>query len=720
MSFLAAAEKKLFKDHPKGLSLLAFSEFWERFSFYGMRALLVLYMTKVMIDPSTGGLFSRADAYEVYGAYGALVYAFPVLGGLLADRFLGFRRAIGLGGVLMSIGHFLMAINDNRVFFLALAFLCVGNGFFKPNISSTVGTLYPPGDKRRDSGFTIFYMGINFGALLAPLVCGTLGEQISWHLGFSLAGVGMVIGLWFFLSGKERLEGKAEAPKEERLHERWMGIKRLHWVWIGAVFLTPIFALLLHRNEYLGYLLNVVGAVILGVLIRTAWRAPRIWGQRLVVLMVLMFFHTGFWAIYEQAGSSLTTLADRHVDRVVGDLPLDSEGVGKTVKDLHLTQAHWGRSFRNVTITKEHVRIDQEGEEQDGIPFSKIPLSRAFLGTSFRSVSVTFDYGGTLFKDHAIDESDVGKTFGDVQLAIVRREPGGGWAPLGKRPLSDVVQGPGGLGARLARMPVEPKHRGVLISCTGGGPRFDELKVVPELLGIELERATATQEQIGKVLQKMVVSPIDSDNDKVLSSVVLDESHRGMGMGGFELKASQFQSVNPLFIVLLAPFFSMLWTALARRRKDPPTPMKFAFAMFLLSIGFFVLDLSGGFHHGGSIAAWWLVCSYFFQTSGELCLSPVGLSAVTRLAPPRIAGFAMGAWFLTMAFAHHFAAQIAKLTTGSPDGVSVSLSPVQQLENYTSVFHLVAMLAAGAGVLLVLLTPILTRMMHEDVEVSEA
>ena len=507
MSFISAVEKKFFGNHPRGLPMLFLSEFWERFSFYGMRALLVLYMIKAMKNPLTWDLFAEKDAYAVYGAYGALVYAFPVLGGFLADRFLGYRRAIALGGILMAIGHFLMAVPHPYIFFLALAFLCVGNGFFKPNISSTVGKLYAPGDPRRDSGFTIFYMGINFGAMLAPLICGTLGETVSWHLGFSLAGIGMICGLIMFVKGQDRLEGKAEAPNEELLHQRrFLGLQNIHLVWLGAILLTPFVALLLCFNDVLGVLLDGLGVLILIILLTTAFRSPRVWKHRLLVLIVLMFFHIMFWAFFEQAGSSLTTLADKHVDRVIG---------------------------------------------------------------------------------------------------------------------------------------------------------------------------------------------------------------------GVELKASQFQMVNPLFIVLLAPLFSMLWMKLGRLGRDPSTPLKFALAMFQIGLGFYILRLSYDSNDAGMIGVGWLISSYLLQTTGELCLSPVGLSAVTRLAPPKIVGFAMGAWFLTIAFAHHFAAQIAKLTTADGDGAQL-LSHADKLKNYTDVFQLVAMMAAAAGVLLLILTPILRRGMHEGVEAPEA
>ena len=195
--------------HPRVLAYLLFTETWERFSFYGMKALLVFYLTKAF-------LFSDQAAYAIYGSYTALVYATPVLGGLLADRLLGFRKAVLIGGVLMALGHFAMAVQNLQVFYVALALLICGNGFFKPNISSLVGRLYETDDPRRDSAFTIFYMGINLGAFLAPIACGYLGERLGWHWGFGLAGIGMLLGLFVFLRAQPLLDGlgrTAAAPR---------------------------------------------------------------------------------------------------------------------------------------------------------------------------------------------------------------------------------------------------------------------------------------------------------------------------------------------------------------------------------------------------------------------------------------------------------------------------------------------------------------------------
>ena len=254
--------------HPKGLYLLFSVEMWERMSYYGMRALLSIYM----IDKARGGFgWTAKDALSIYGTYTGLVYLSPLLGGFIADRFLGQRRAVVLGGVLMMIGHFLMAVPGTAAFYCALGFLIFGNGFFKPNISTMVGGLYRKGDARRDAAFTIFYMGVNLGAFLAPLVCGTLGEKVGWHYGFAAAGVGMGLGLINFLYFAKRL--------------------------LGTIGLAPA------KRE-------------LGVVVENK-PLTREEKDRMTVILVLAAFVIIFWMGFEQAGGLLSIYAEQKVDRAI-------------------------------------------------------------------------------------------------------------------------------------------------------------------------------------------------------------------------------------------------------------------------------------------------------------------------------------------------------------------------------------------------------------------
>ncbi len=483
------------QNHPRGLYILFFAELWERFSFYGMRALLTLYMVKELI-------YADEKAYGVYGAYGALVYTAPVLGGLIADKLLGHRKAIQLGAIIMAMGHFTMAFNTETTFYIALALLIIGNGFFKPNISSLLGKLYEEDDPRRDGGFTIFYMGINMGALLAPLACGTIGELYGWHYGFGLAGIGMLAGLLVFRLGEKRLGEKGLPPDDEKLKKSIGFGFNCHRLIILLSFLTvPLFAMLVNQNQMMSYILGFTGLVMLGSLFWNALQSGQVERERVFVILILTFFSMLFWSFFEQAGSSLTLFTDRNVDR---------------------------------------------------------------------------------------------------------------------------------------------------------------------------------------------------------------------NLLGWEIPASLFQSVNPAFIIFLAPLFSWLWISLSRVRREPSTPMKFVLGMVQLGLGFWVFVLGATFAgEDGIVPMFFLLAGYFLHTTGELCLSPVGLSMVTKLAPGQIVGFVMGTWFLSSAFAHHIAGIIAKLTS-LPQNMETgaSVSAAESLGNYSHVFGQIGLVAVGAGLVLWLLVPLLRKWMH--------
>ena len=291
--------------HPKGLFYLFFAELWERFSFYGMRALLTLYMIQRLYFDIQN---NKEIAYGIYAAYGALVYFTPFLGGLLADRILGYRKSIILGGILMSLGHFAIAFESEVFFFGGLALIVAGNGFFKPNISTLVGTLYHEGDPRRDSGFSIFYMGINVGAWIAPLACGWLASSYGWHYGFGAAGIGMVLGLLLFLQGiKAGVFADNGLPPESSTRLRRIIVN------IGSFAVVPLLAYLLYDNEYVSYLLFLALVPIAIVLIVYMSKNGKIVWQRIVSALILTFFMTMFWAFFEQGGSSLTVFAEENV-----------------------------------------------------------------------------------------------------------------------------------------------------------------------------------------------------------------------------------------------------------------------------------------------------------------------------------------------------------------------------------------------------------------------
>lgn len=492
-SFAQPADSKAtILGHPKGLFVLFFAEMWERFSYYGMRALLILYLTKHW-------LFSDSDAGLIYGAYTALVYITPVLGGYLADRYLGQRKAVLYGAVLLCFGHFLMGVEGDggqnaaalNVFWLALAFIIVGSGFLKANISVIVGQLYPRTDTRRDPAYTIFYMGINLGAFLGSLLCGLVGEVWGWSYGFGLAGFGMLLGLVVFVLGKPALLGRGEPPAP-------LG-KGLEWgLYAAGLVAVASCWWMVQNQDVVGTLLGVFGVILVAYVMGTAvFKLPPEDRDRIFAAMFLIFVSIVFWALFEQAGNSLSLFTDRHVDREIF-----------------------------------------------------------------------------------------------------------GWA-------------------------------------------------VP---------------------------------------------------------ASMFQSLNAAYIILLAPLFAWAWTALARRNAEPSAPFKFGLAVIQVGLGFLVLvwgaQASG---MGMAVPVIFIFLIYLLHTTGELCLSPVGLSAMNRLAPAHMASLIMGTWFFASATGN-FAAGLISAAAGG-DGLEGAEAGKGLV---LSVYSTVGWYAIGVGVVVLLVSPFVRKLMHLD------
>ena len=494
-----------FLGHPKGLFICFATEMWERFSYYGMRALLILYLTKHW-------QFTDAASYLIYGAYTSLVYIMPVFGGMLADQILGSKKAVTYGAILLVFGHLGMTVESSeQIFYLSLALIVSGVGFLKPNISTMVGALYEEGDPRRDSGFTIFYMGINIGAFTATLLCGYLGEKVGWAYGFGAAGIGMLLGLIIFLWGQKYLEGLAEPPSEKYM-TKVSGVSYENWAYISGVIMVLITWFLVQNSQLVGQLLGGFGAIFIGAwLLYALFKCAPEERDRLIVVGILILFSLIFWALFEQAGSSLNILTDRGVDRVIF---------------------------------------------------------------------------------------------------------------------------------------------------------------------------------------------------------------------GWEVPASMFQSLNAGFIFTIAPLFALLWIALAKRNMEPSTPIKFSIGIVLVGLGFLALVYGMQSSEALQTGVIWIVLIYFLHTLGELCLSPVGLSSVTKLSPQRIVGFMMGMWFFASAAGNYVAGLIAKGTAGDPVMLiaekiylQVMFLPedqftINQKNGFIDVYTDVGLIAIGFGIFLAVLTPVLKKLMH--------
>ena len=494
-----------FLGHPKGLFVCFATEMWERFSYYGMRALLILYLTKHWE-------FTDATSYLIYGAYTSLVYIMPVFGGMLADQILGSKKAVTYGAILLVFGHLGMTVESNeQIFYLSLALIVSGVGFLKPNISTMVGALYEEGDPRRDSGFTIFYMGINIGAFTATLLCGYLGEEIGWAYGFGAAGIGMLLGLFIFLWGQKYLEGLAEPPSNKYM-TKVNGISFENWAYISGVVMVLVTWFLVQNSQLVGQLLGGFGVIFIGAwLLYALLKCAPEERDRLIVVGILILFSLIFWALFEQAGSSLNILTDRGVDRVVF---------------------------------------------------------------------------------------------------------------------------------------------------------------------------------------------------------------------GWEVPASMFQSLNAGFIFTIAPLFALLWISLAKRNMEPSTPIKFSIGIVLVGLGFLALVYGMKSSEGLQTGVIWIVLIYLLHTLGELCLSPVGLSSVTKLSPQRIVGFMMGMWFFASAAGNYVASLIAKGTAGDPVlkiaeriyfqvmNLPEDTFTIYQKIGFMDVYTDVGLIAIGCGIFLAIITPLLKKLMH--------
>lgn len=315
-ALIAGSKKPEFAGHPKGLYMLFFAEMWERFSYYGMRALLIFYLTQHW-------LFSDGKANLIYGAYTALVYITPVLGGYLADRYLGQRKAVLFGGVLLALGHLFMAVEGDHgitdaatkqaegainVFWLALALIIVGSGFLKANISVMVGQLYRLTDLRRDAAYTIFYMGINVGAALGTILVGYLGQKIGWSYGFGLAGIGMVAGLIVFVLGKKVLLGAGEAPAPLARQKEFA----IYGIGLAAV---AVMWALVQYQDVIQNLLIISGVALLGYVLYESFKLDKEPRERMFAILFLIALNPLFWGLFEQAGGSFNLYTDRYVDK---------------------------------------------------------------------------------------------------------------------------------------------------------------------------------------------------------------------------------------------------------------------------------------------------------------------------------------------------------------------------------------------------------------------
>lgn len=567
--------------HPSGLFVLFFTEMWERFSYYGMRALLVLFLTSSILGDNPGWGWPRENALAIYGSYTSLAYLTPILGGYIADRIIGYRWAVVVGAVLMTLGHLSMAIEIDPVFmYLGLGLLVVGNGFFKPNMTSIVAQMYKNNAEKKDGAYTIFYMGVNAGAFLGMLLCGYIGESPDWgwSYGFGLAGIFMFIGMLQFYFTQNifgEIGLKPVTTNEIDLNEKpeeatknpfskfdlaiiaLVSIIGLSWVINDPVSKITSFNLF---NFQVGNLSGANFAIILAlalfvfILTKRISQYTPILRDRMIAVIILAFITIFFWASFEQAGGSMTIFASDYTDRLL-------EGNHKIIFNIVNTL---------ITI----------------IPLMIITF-------------VLFKLFGQTFKKYSV---------GNLFLAL-----------------------------------------GFLIIW---------------IIVIYMLKEQYYQEKA-------------------------------------EIPATWFGVLNSLFIITFAPLVSKIWES----KWNPPATFKNGFGMILLGIGFAVLAYGSSTIPQGakvaSVSLMWLVFAYFFHTMGELFISPVGLSYVSKLVPGRMIAIMFGIWYLAIAIGN----KIAGTLGGMIDEITSQYS-------MTTFFLIFTFIPIGLGLLIMMMTPLMKKLMH--------
>jgi POT family proton-dependent oligopeptide transporter len=650
---------------PTGLYALFFAEMWERFSYYGMRALLIFYMIKGFLG------YGDSSAYSVYGAYTALVYMTPFFGGLLADRLLGPRRAVIIGGLLMAAGQLLLMVPNSVAFFAALSLLICGNGFFKPNISTIVGSLYPRNSTKRDGGFTIFYMGINLGAAMSPLLCGYIGETYGWHWGFGLATAGMLIGLAVFV-----------VPARVTQILIMLGVL----VSAGGLFyFHPDNPFSIGVNVFEGIALLIAGVVAWmalgrGGLPREAGLPPdpsRLYKRVLGPI-------TAQWAVY--LGTILA----------IGIFALLVSGFSSFTAD-----------HRPLTLLPAAVVDSMQASRSPVIQAAAVvvrEISRPAGLVLFLSGLIAFGYLGVeTFRLNTIPRQRMFVvlilTFFSMLFWAFFEQAGSSVNNFTDRNVARVFQ--------PKRVAAEDVGRTV------------RLQPTQEQLGYRNDGRLFTLDVLDKLREEHKQDP-DFEVPWKLSA-----ENVGMGIARRvqEIPASTFQSVNPVFILIFGLVFTALWSVLANRGLEPSTPVKFSLGLLQLGLGF------AAFWYGahmadqrGMVAMTWLLVGYLFHTMGELCLSPVGLSMVTRLSPPQLVSTVMGGWFLATAFSQFLAAVIAQFTgvTHAAGGLETTIPiPSETVHIYGDVFGKIAISAGISALICLAISPRLTRWMHAGADAAE-
>lgn len=670
--------------HPAGLFVLFFTEMWERFSFYGMRVLLINFLTIAAIGSNPGWEWTSSNAGALFGTYAGLLYLTPIVGGFIADKFTGYRIAVVIGCVIMALGHVSMAVETEFSLYLGLALLVIGTGFFKPNITSILSEMYEYLPEKKDSAYTIFYMGVNSGAFFGMMLCGYLAERVGWSWGFGLAGIFMIFGTLQFILAKPLFGKIGGVPKKETAEEKAQpkDYKENKFTLTdkALIVITSIIGLFYLLDDPLSKIGNIhilpqefifpkdtisgplvvtlIGLVLfLYLIISRINRYEKIVRDRMIAVIIFAFFTVLFFIPFEQAATSMVLFARDYTTRVMtGSAATIFNIVNSLLTIIPLLIVTWV-----LILLKKRT-------------FSKIPGSNIVLALCF-----LFMWGIAIW----MLVQDFSTTSYEVEYQAARVE--------------EVVDG-------RTKVTYEP--------ITEERPLKEGESAVTQLLDfstnkeLEVGQTVAAHLELGKYQYLDKGKEIKLENDYAnagLSSKIVSGKIVEVKDSEVEITTSWFSILNSFFIIAFASFFSKWWES----KYNPSAAMKYGLGLVIMSIGFAVLaygasfigvDDTGRIVRVGMI---WLILAYLFHTLGELCLSPVGLSYVSKLVPGRMIALMFGMWYLAIAIGNKAAASLGGMVDTFQEEYSLS-----------TFFLLFTIIPFVAGIIVMLLNPLLKKLMH--------
>jgi len=663
--------------HPKGLWYLFGTEMWERFGYYLMLGIFSLYM---LDSWSTGGMgFTPSLKSDIYGTYLGLVYLTPFIGGLLADRLLGYRRSIVMGGLMMAAGYFCLSIHSETTFFVALALIILGNGFFKPNISTLVGNMYSTDEMKhlKDSGYNIFYMGINIGAFICNFVAAYMRINYGWGHAFAAAGIGMLIGVTIFVLGTKHIK---HVDVVKPVQEGDMSTLKILALTVLPMFVFGIIGYLIPGN-LLGTDTNdafIIGCLpVIGFFIYLAFKSEARESRAIKALLAVFTCIILFFAIFHQNGDALTVWAEDHTDR---EMPssitgaADAAGMAQLVENSPMIKDEAtyevSISFLNVTqsaLPKEDFKNRKECAEK----IERIDKSyKYFTNLSKSDVPA--------LKGNKVDAVTAAKIENDSIL----QDPE-------KLTLISLAETPS---QQLPSVLSEKKSIAILVTETTKQIKEKE---------VALAKAKDTGEQ--KALKDSLTALNSAQHvyDYLQKNDLIHKSNADVP--NLKLYSTElYQSINPFWVVVLTPLMVGIWGFFRRKKKEPSTPAKIAIGLVITALSALVMVGAVFATNGLSAKAgsMWLLASYGVITIGELCLSPMGLSLVSKLSPPRITALMMGGFFLAISVGNKLSGMLSSLWEKIPEK-----------QNF---FFLNFGLVMAAAVILFLMLRWLNRVMKEN------